>query len=111
MYSICDIDNHEKSVYKGHNSNIKYNEFKDTHSNKKVIRHDMRGIKFKNYNIATHEKNKMSLCAFDDKLYILDDGINTLPYGHLTFFVKDSKNKKFKSITSLIKKIVDIKGK
>ena len=27
------------------------------------------------------------------------------------FFVKDIKNEKFKSITSLIKKIVDIKGK
>ena len=27
------------------------------------------------------------------------------------FFVKDIKNKKFKSITSLIKEILDIKGK
>ena len=27
------------------------------------------------------------------------------------FFVKDIKNEKFKSITSLIEKIVDIKGK
>ena len=82
MYSIRDIHNHEKSVYKGHNSDIKYDEFKDTHSNKKVIRHDMRGIKSKNHNITTYEKNKISLSAFDDKRYILDDGINTLPYGH-----------------------------
>ena len=35
------------------NSNIKYDEFKDTHSNKKVIRHKMRGIKSKNCNITT----------------------------------------------------------
>ena len=82
MYSIRDIHNHEKSVYKGHNSDIKYDEFKDTHSNKKVIRHDMREIKSKNHNITTYEKNKISLSAFDDKRYILDDGINTLPYGH-----------------------------
>ena len=27
------------------------------------------------------KKNKISLYAFDDKRYILDDGINTLPYG------------------------------
>ena len=27
------------------------------------------------------------------------------------FFVKDFKNKKFKSITSLVKEIVDIRGK
>ena len=35
MYSICDITKKEKSTYKGHNSNIKYDDFKDTHSNKK----------------------------------------------------------------------------
>ena len=35
MYSICDITQKEKSTYKGHNSNIKYDDFKDTHSNKK----------------------------------------------------------------------------
>ena len=28
------------------------------------------------------KKKKKSLSAFDDKRYILDDGINTLPYGH-----------------------------
>ena len=28
------------------------------------------------------KKNKISLSAFDDKGYIVDDGINTLPYGH-----------------------------
>ena len=72
----------KKSAYKGHNSDIKYDEFKDTHSNKKVITHDMRGIKSKNHNITTYEKNKISLSAFDDNQYILDDGINTLPYGH-----------------------------
>ena len=42
----------------------------------------MRGIKSKNHNITTYEKNKISLSAFDDKRYILDDGINILPYGH-----------------------------
>ena len=34
MHSIRDIHNYEKSVYKGHNSDIKCDEFKDTHSNK-----------------------------------------------------------------------------
>ena len=82
MYSIRDLHNHEKSVYKGHNSDIEYAEFKDTHSNKKVIRHDMRGIKSRDHIITTSEKNKISLSAFDDNRYILNDGINTLPYGH-----------------------------
>ena len=56
MYSIRDIHNHEKSVYKGHNSDIKYDEFKDTHSNKNIIRHDMRGIKSRDHTITTYEK-------------------------------------------------------
>ena len=82
MYSIRNVYNHEKSVYKGHNSDIKYDEFKDTHSNKKVIRHNMRGIQSKHQEIYTYESNKTSLSDFEDKRYILDDGINTLPYGH-----------------------------
>ena len=82
MYSIRDIHNDEKSVYKGHNSDIKFDEFKDTHSNEKVIRHDIRGVKSRDYIITTYEKNKISLSAFDDKWYIYDDGINILPYGH-----------------------------
>ena len=30
----------------------------------------------------TYGSNKMSLSAFDDKIYILDDGIHTFAYGH-----------------------------
>ena len=82
MYSIRNVYNHEESVYKGHNSDIKYDEFKDTHSNKKVIRHNMRGIKSKHHKTYIYESNETSLSDFDDKSYILDDGINTLPYGH-----------------------------
>ena len=32
--------------------------------------------------INTVEMSKLCLCAFDDKRYILDDGIRTLAYGH-----------------------------
>ena len=64
----------------------------------------MRGIKSKNHNITTYEKNKMSLSAFDDTQYILDDGINTLPYGQiyqkmnkivLTMIEKENKRSRF----------------
>ena len=82
MYPILDVNNCEKSVHKGHNSNIGHDEFIDVHSNKKVIRHNMRRIKSRDHIITTYEKNKIYLSAFDDKQYILDDRINTLPYGH-----------------------------
>ena len=40
------------------------------------------GMESKRQSIATVEKIKMELAAFDDKRYILDDGVHTLPYGH-----------------------------
>ena len=82
MYSILDVNKCEKSVYKGHSSNITFDEFMDVHSNEKVIRHIMKGIKSFGHRMYTYESNKTSLSAFDDKRYILDDGIHTLSYGH-----------------------------
>ena len=47
-----------------------------------ILRHTMRGIKFKNHNLGTYETNEISLSCFDDTRYILKNGINTLAYGH-----------------------------
>ena len=94
IYSMLDTKNNEKSTHKGHNSCIKYGEFYDTIFNKDVLRHKMRGRKCKNHNLITYESNKTSTSCFDDKRYILNDGINTLPYGH-----KDiPKNEEIKKI-------------
>ena len=82
MYSIRDVNNCKKKVLKGHNSNIRHDEFKDTLINKKIIRHNMSGIKPINHRMYTYESNKISLSVFDDKRHIKDDGINTLAYGH-----------------------------
>ena len=72
----------KSEMYSIRNSLIKYEEFKDTDFNKKAIRHKMTGIKSKKHELHTYESDKISLSAFDDKRYILSDGINTLPYGH-----------------------------
>ena len=82
MYSILDANNNEKSTGKGHNAFIESQEFYDTLFKKKILRHTMRGIKSKNHNLGTYETNKRSLSCFDDKRYILKNGINTLAYGH-----------------------------
>ena len=66
------MNKNKKSIYKGHNSHIKYDKFIDTHSNKKVIRHNMNGIKSINHILVTYESNKIFLTAFDDKRYILE---------------------------------------
>ena len=49
MYSLLDVNSYEKSIHKGHNSNISNSEFKDILFNKKVIRHKMSGIKSINH--------------------------------------------------------------
>ena len=42
----------------------------------------MRRIGSKNHNLGTRETNKRSLLCFDDKRYVLKNGIDTLVYGH-----------------------------
>ena len=82
MHSILDESSNEKSTNKGHNAFIEFQEFHNTLFQKKILRHTMRGIKSKNHNLGTYETNKRSLSCFDDKRYILKNGINTLAYGH-----------------------------
>ena len=42
----------------------------------------MKRIKAKKHKIGTYKIDKTSLSRFDDKRYVLDDGIYTLPYFH-----------------------------
>jgi len=39
-------------------------------------------FKSKNHEVHTVEMNKVRLLAFDDKRYILTDGVTSLEYGH-----------------------------
>ena len=82
MYSILDKSSNEKSAHKGHNAFIEFQEFDNTLFQKKILRHQMRGIKSKNQNLDTYKTNKISLSCFDDKRYILRNEIETLTYGH-----------------------------
>ena len=42
----------------------------------------MKRIQSKKHKIGTYQINKTSLSCFDDKRYVLDDGIHTLGYFH-----------------------------
>ena len=42
----------------------------------------MKRIQTKKHKIRTYEIDKISLSCFDDKRYVLDDGIHTLSYFH-----------------------------
>ena len=80
MYSILDESKNEKSKNKGRNAFIEFQEFYNTLFQKKILRHQMRGVKSKNHNLGTYKFNKISLSCFDDKRYIFRNGIETLAY-------------------------------
>ena len=100
MYSIKNIDGKESNTAKGVNIATEFNEFKDTLFNKKIIRHKMRLMQGKKHKMGTYEINKISLSVFDDKRFILNDGIHTVAYFH-----KDIDSRKWYRL----QKILEIK--
>ena len=87
MYSLIAVDNEEVTKANGVNKKIRHKEFVDALFSKKVIRHNMKRIQSKLHKIGTYDICKISLSCFDDKIYVLDNGVTTLAYFH-----KDIKN-------------------
>ena len=56
--------------------------FKDVLFNEKIIRNKMKRIQSKEHKLGTYEIDKIPLSCFDNKRYVLDDGIRTLAYFH-----------------------------
>ena len=96
MYSRKNIDGKEFNTAKGVNIATEFNEFKDTLFNKKIMRHKMRRIQAKKHKLGTYEIDKISLSYFDDKMFVLNDGIYTLAFFHkdIDSHKKKQKNKK-----------------
>ena len=80
MYSVKRIDGKEHNTAKGVSIAIESDKYKDVLFNKKIIRHKMKRIQSKKHKLGTYEIEKISLSCFDDKIYVLDDGIYTLSY-------------------------------
>ena len=76
MYSLTDVDDEEVIKAKGVNKKIKHREF-DILFNKKE---NMKRIQRKLHRIGTYDACKLSLSCFDDKRYILEDGVNSLAF-------------------------------
>ena len=76
------IDSKECNTAKGVSIATEFKKFKDALFNKKIIRHKMKRIQSKKHKLGTYEIDKISLSCFDDKRYVLDDGIYTLAYFH-----------------------------
>ena len=52
----------------------------------------MKKIQAKKHKIGTYEIDKISLSCFDDKRFVLDDGVHTLAYFHKDCNKKCDKN-------------------
>ena len=82
MYSLVTVDDKEKVRAKGVNNKLAHSEFYDVLFDKKVIRHNMKRIQAKKHRLGTYDVCKVYLSCFDDKRYVLDDGVKSLAYGH-----------------------------
>ena len=86
MYSLIAVDGEENKKAKGVNKNvvknINHKEYIDVLFNEKMIRHKMKRIQSKLHKIKTSDVCRISLSCFDDKRYILGDGIDSLAYFH-----------------------------
>ena len=63
-------------------NNIKHENYKETLFNNEQMHHKMKTIRSNNHQIGSYELNKVSLSCFDDKRYILEDGMTSYAYGH-----------------------------
>ena len=59
---------------------------------KKIVRHKMKRKKAKKHKIETYKIDKISLSCFDDKRFVLDDGVHTLACFHKDCNKKCDKN-------------------
>ena len=88
MYSLVIVNNKESKKAKSFNKNviknIKRKKYIDFLFNKNLIMHKMKKIQSKLHKTGTYNVCKIYLSCFDDKRYILDDGINSLIYFHKT---------------------------
>lgn len=71
----------KKSVLK---REIKFQDYVDCLMNKCSITKNQRTFRSKLHNMFTITQSKVALSPFDDKRYILENNIDTLPWGHYT---------------------------
>ena len=82
MYSLVTVDDEEKIRAKGVNKKLRHSEFFDVLFDKKVVRHNMKRTQSKHHRWGTYDVYNISLSCFDDKRYLLDDGIDSLANFH-----------------------------
>ena len=60
---------------------LTHENFKDVISSRGRMRHNMNTIRSTKHTIGTYETRKVTLSCFDDKRYLLEDGVTSYAYG------------------------------
>ena len=82
VYSLRKESGHDTSKVKGCSSkDLSFDKYKQVLINSNPTTQSRLATESKRQSMTTIKKIKMELAAFDNKRYILDDGVHTLPYG------------------------------
>lgn len=71
-----------KGVQKSVKETLHHELYKRVLFEKTIVRKSMRTLNSKKHTIVLNEVDKIALSWFDDKRYYLDDGVNSLAFGH-----------------------------
>ena len=87
LYSIVYDETSNKKTAKGLqksilNKHIVHQHYKDVILNNSLFATSMNRIQSKEHKLQTIKLTKLIFQPFDDKRFILEDGINTIPFGH-----------------------------
>ncbi len=87
MYSILLPHGQEKKTAKGVKksfvkNHLRHHQYRDTLTNSSKSTATFRTIRSQCHCLQTIEITKTSLCAYDDKRYLLSDGVHSRAYGH-----------------------------
>ena len=93
LYSILYDEISNKKTAKGLqktilNKHINHQLYRDVILDNKLFSSSMNRIQSKEHRLQTIELTKLIFQPFDDKRYILEDGINTVPFGHYSILDK-----------------------
>ena len=88
MYSYLKENDQNSKTAKGVKKNVIKNvivhqDYLDVLNESKILHHQMKTIRSDCHQISSYQINKISLSPFNDKGYILSDGISSYAYGNL----------------------------
>ena len=82
-YTVGNKENHTaKGISKAASRELKHEMYKKCLFEETVFKCDMNLIRSVDHVLQAQTVRKKALVCFDDKRYILNDGITTRPYGH-----------------------------